>query len=166
MNAAAHTFQINQLLNNSTVPYKFYKNDLDFEPCDLFALVNFFFFFFWDINFSYEKSIPLIYHGLILVCPARVKASSYGHAFKFIQCLPRNTRKGLMTSFLIFYIKAKKKQYHYSKLTVPPLQAPTTFDRAFYKLRWPGLCNLLSILVYAPALATRRLALHFLVPSV
>ena len=123
-------------------------------------------FFFGDINFSYEKSIPLIYHCLILVCPARVKASSYGHAFKFIQCLPRNTRKGLMTSFLIFYINAKKKQYHYSKLTVPPLQAPTTFDRAFYKLRWPGLWNLLSILVYAPALATRRLALHFLVPSV
>ena len=124
------------------------------------------FFFFWDINFSYEKSIPLIYHCLILVCPARVKASSNGHAFKFIQCLPRNTRKGLMTSFLIFYINAKKTQYHYSKLTVPPLQALTTFDRAFYKLRWPGLCNLLSILVYAPALATRRLALHFLVPSV
>ena len=43
MNAAAHTFQINQLLNNSRVPHKFYKNDLDFEPCDLFALVNFFF---------------------------------------------------------------------------------------------------------------------------
>lgn len=42
----------------------------------------------------------------------------------------------------------------------------TDFNRAFYKLRWPGLWNLLSILVYAPALATSRLALHFLVPSV
>jgi len=38
INAAAHTFQITQLLNNSTVPHEFYKNDLDFEPCDLFAL--------------------------------------------------------------------------------------------------------------------------------
>lgn len=47
MNAAAHTFQIKQLLNNSTVPHKFYKNDLDFEPCDLLALMNNFFFFFF-----------------------------------------------------------------------------------------------------------------------
>ena len=38
MNAAAHTFQINQPLNNSRVPHKFYKNDLDFEPCDFFEI--------------------------------------------------------------------------------------------------------------------------------
>lgn len=41
MNAAAHAFQIIKLRNNSAVPRKFYKNDLDFEPSDLFALVIF-----------------------------------------------------------------------------------------------------------------------------
>lgn len=83
-------------------------------------------FFFGDINFSYEKSIPLIYHCLILVRPARVKASSYGHAFKFIQRLPRNTRKDLMTRFSSSILRQKRSstiianlQYHHYKRQLP-----------------------------------------------
>lgn len=70
MNAAAHTFQINQLLNNSMVPHKFYKNDLDFEPCDLFALVNFFFF---EISILVTKNQ---YHPSIIASPLSVPQES------------------------------------------------------------------------------------------
>lgn len=131
-----------QLLNNSTVPHKFYKNDLDFEPYDLFALVTF--FFFWDINFSYEKSIPPIYHRLILVCPARVKASSYGHAFKFIQRLPRNTRKDLMTRFSSSILMQKRSssimanlQYHHYKRQLPSTGHFISSDDLVFGISFP-----------------------------
>lgn len=71
MNAAAHTFQINQLLNKSMVPHKFYKNYLDFEPCDLFALVNFFFFF--EISILVTKNQ---YHPSTIASPLSVPQES------------------------------------------------------------------------------------------
>ena len=88
MNAAAHTFQINQLLNNSTVPHKFYKNDLDFEPFDLFALVNFFFFFYISILVrknqyhpsNIASSLPVPQESKLALVTTRLNLSSAFHA--------------------------------------------------------------------------------------
>ena len=59
-----------QLLNNSTVPHKFYKNDLDFEPYDLFALVTFFFF---EISILVTKNQ---YHPSIIASSSSVPPES------------------------------------------------------------------------------------------